>query len=323
MASKDPLKVAIIGSGAVGGYYGALLAASGQDVHFLMRADLDAVRRNGLRIQRTEGELLIHPAQAFGSTQEIGPCDLVIVALKATANESLPKLIPPLLGENTLILTLQNGLGNEAFLSRHFGAERALGGLCFICLNRIEPGVVKSFYPGYVVMGEREGPPRERTQRLAEIWKSAGVECHLAESMAEARWRKLCWNVPFNGLAIAGGGVDTRVILEQPGLKELAWLLMNEIQEIARGSGYEIEEAFLRRQLEVTYPMGPYKPSSLIDYELGREVEVEAIWGEPLRQAEAIGVEAPRLQMLYWLLVSLCGKGSPGEGRQSADGGRL
>jgi 2-dehydropantoate 2-reductase len=318
MSNNSPLKIAVVGSGAVGSYYGALLAASGQEVHFLMRADLEAVRRNGLAIRRPEGDLLIRPANAHGRSEEIGPCDLVIVALKATANTRLPELIPPLLKEETLLLTLQNGLGNGSFLSRHFGAERVLGALCFICLNRIEPGVIQSFYPGYLVVGEQEGPPRERTHRLAEMWKAAGVSCRVAESLGEARWRKLCWNVPFNGLAIAAGGIDTQAILAQPRLKKLAEALMKEVQAIARAAGHEIEDAFLERQFTVTYPMGPYRPSSLIDYQLGREVEVEAIWGEPLRQADRLGVDIPCLRTLYALLVSLCGRKEPPQG----DGGQ-
>ncbi len=307
MNSSERLKIAIVGSGAVGSYYGALLAASGQDVHFLMRSDLETVRNDGLKIEKEDGdELHLQPAQVHGTSSEIGRCDLVIVALKATSNESLLDLLPPLLGETTWILTLQNGLGNERFLSRHFGGGRVLGGLCFICLNRVAPGVVKCFAPGYIVIGEREGPPRERTRQLESMWRKAGVKCHLADSLAEARWRKLCWNIPFNGLTIAAGGIDTESVLADAGLREEVFLLMKEVQVIAEAAGSSIEDAFLERQLEVTYPMGPYRPSSLIDYEMGRQVEVEAIWGEPFRQAVGLGVPAPRLQMLYRLLTSLC-----------------
>lgn len=306
MLSSKRLKIAVVGSGAVGSYYGALLARSGQEVHFLMRADLEMVRQDGLKIEQGKASFVLHPVQAQGSTADIGRCDLVIVALKTTANDCLLDLIPPLLGDDTAILTLQNGLGNEEFLSRHFGSERIMGGLCFICLNRLAPGVIRSFYPGYIVVGELEGPPRERTRALEAVWGAAGVKCVLADSLAAARWRKLCWNVPFNGLAIAAGGIDTEAILARAGLPELARLLMKEVQAVARAAGHEIEDAFLDKQLEVTYPMGPYKPSSLIDYQLGREVEVEAIWGEPLHRAEALGVATPRLQMLYWLLRSLC-----------------
>lgn len=300
------MKIAIVGAGAVGSYYGALLAAAGEDVHFLLRADLEAVRRDGLRIKKPGGDLLLKPAQGYQTTGDIGPCDLIIVALKATANPALRELLPPLLKEETAILTLQNGLGNEEFISEHFGAGRVMGGLCFICLNRIAAGVVENFFPGYIEIGEMEGPPRDRTRALADAFARAGVKCLLAESLLEARWRKLCWNIPFNGLAIAAGGIDTEKILAQPALVEVIWGLLRETQAIAQKLGVEIPGAFLQRQLEITYPMGPYKPSSLIDYELGREVEVQAIWGEPLRQAGSIGVEAVRLQMLYALLLSLC-----------------
>lgn len=300
------MKIAIVGAGAVGGYYGALLADAGQEVHFLMRGDLDTVRRQGLRVRRPDGDLLVEPANAHAATGDIGPCDLVIIALKTTANDELPNLLPPLLKEETLLLTLQNGLGPEAFLAEHFGIERILGGLCFICLNRTAPGVVENFFPGYLVMGEGKGPPRDRTGRMAAMWKEAGVDCRLAESLEEARWRKLCWNIPFNGLAIAAGGIDTARILAHPALVDLARDLMKEVQAIARAAGFEIEEAFLDRQFDLTRPMGPYKPSSLIDFELGRSVEVESIWGEPVRRAERLGLPVPRLETLYRLLLSLC-----------------
>ncbi len=298
-------KIAIVGSGAIGSYYGALLARAGEDVHFLMRSDFAAVKARGLRVEQGDESFTLPDPQIYASTREIGPCDWVIVALKATANEALPDLLAPLVYEETAILTLQNGLGNEAFLGRHFGDDRILGGLCFICVNRLEAGVIKSFYPGYMTVGEYVGGPRERTREIARMWEKAGVRCQLAESLAEARWRKLVWNVPFNGLAIVAGGIDTQAILARPELEKLARALMQEVQAIAAAAGYRIEDAFLDRQFEVTYPMGPYKPSSLIDYELGREVEIEAIWGEAVRQAHALEVEAPRLEMLYQLLCSM------------------
>jgi 2-dehydropantoate 2-reductase len=271
-----------------------------------MRADLEAVRAQGLRTRTPDGDLLVKPAQVHASTASIGPCDLVIVALKCTANSALAALVPPLLKAETAILTLQNGLGNEEFLGGHFGTDRILGGLCFICLNRIAPGVVENFFPGYLVIGEAGGPPRDRTRSLVELWKRAGIDCRLATSLQEARWRKLCWNIPFNGLAIAAGGRDTQQVLAESSLVELIWELMREVQATARALGHEIEDEFLQRQLDITYPMGPYKPSSLVDFQLGREVEVEAIWGEPLRVARRVGVRTPHLETLYWLLLALC-----------------
>src|SRR4051794_29478658 len=130
------LKVAIVGSGAIGSYYGAKLVRGGLDVHFLMRGDLTQVRRDGIRVRGKGDDFRVTSLHCNNSTREIGPCDLVLVAVKATSNPDLVDLIPPLLHEQTMLLTLQNGLGNEEFLAGHFGPERVLGGLCFICLSR-------------------------------------------------------------------------------------------------------------------------------------------------------------------------------------------
>src|SRR5205823_2194365 len=120
MTSLDHRKIAIVGSGAVGCYYGGALARAGYDVRFLMRSDLEVVRRAGLTIH-SRGDTWQIAAQACGSSAEIGPCDLVIVALKATGNAALESIIPPLLGPETALLTLQNGLGNERFLAERWG----------------------------------------------------------------------------------------------------------------------------------------------------------------------------------------------------------
>src|SRR6185312_11437952 len=130
------MRIAVVGSGAIGTYYGGKLAAGGADVHFLVRSGFEQVRTNGIHIFGPGEDVRISPVNVYRSTGEIGPSDLVLIAIKATANADLLKLIPPLLGEQTLLLTLQNGLGNEEFLAEHFGAERVLSGLCFICLRR-------------------------------------------------------------------------------------------------------------------------------------------------------------------------------------------
>lgn len=296
------MKIAIVGSGAVGCHYGGLLRKAGLDVRFLMRRDCLFVRHNGLCLRSPEGETRLHPVQAMATTAEIGVCDLVLITVKTFSNGDLPDLLPPLIGKSTILLTLQNGLGNEAFLSHRFGPERIMGGICFVTLNRVAPGVVENYSPGYVVLGEPEGPPRERTQRVASLFRSAGIKCRVAESLLEARWKKLCWNIPFNGLTVAAGGIDTAAVLADPGLTALAGELMEEIRKIAAALGIVIGEDFLKKQIEQTRPMGPYKPSSLLDYLDGREMEVESIWGEPCAEAERLGVPVPRLAMLLRLL---------------------
>jgi 2-dehydropantoate 2-reductase len=293
-------RIAIVGSGAIGSYYGARLAMAGADVRFLMRGDLAAVRANGLTLIEKDATRRLHNVAAFTTTTEIGPVDLVLVTLKTTGNAALRELLPPLLGPDTAVVTLQNGLGNEAWLASLVGAERVLGGLCFIAVTREAPGVLRGFHtPGYMTLGEFNRPLSPRATGLAAQFQLAGVECTAVANLTEARWHKLVWNVPFNGLAITAGGITTDRILSDPGLAKEVRVLMDEVANAARGLGYEVPERFIQSQIDVTPPMGAYQPSSLVDYLAGREVEIDAIWGEPLRQAQAAKVPTPRLERLY------------------------
>ncbi len=301
MTPRPPaLRIAVVGAGAIGGYYGAKLAHAGGDVHFLLRGNLKAVRENGIHVRGRDGEdFVVRPAQACGKTEEIGPCDLVLIALKATGNESLLNLLPPLLHEGTLLLTLQNGLGNEEFLAEHFGADRVLGGLCFVCLNRIAPGVIEHYDHGRLSIGEHQRRPMERTREIVEQFTRAGANCAVVEDLALERWRKLVWNIPFNGLAVAAGGVATDAILGDPELRDTAFALMHEVIDAANRCGFPLPRSEAAVQMERTGPLGAYKPSTLIDFEARRPLEIEAIWGEPLRQAKAAGAKTPRLERLW------------------------
>lgn len=295
-------KIAVVGSGAVGGYYGGMLAHAGENVHFLMRSDLDAVRARGLTI-RTRGETIALPGvSAHAAATEIGPCDLVLIALKATANFALDAIIPPLLRGGTALVTLQNGLGNEEYLAARWGADRVMGALCFVCLNRTAPGVIEHFDHGTISVGEFRRPPQARTRALAAAFQRAGIEAKVVENLVTERWRKLLWNIPFNGLAIAAGGATVADVLADDGLRAGARALMAEALDAARRLGHEIPDSFADFQIERSYSMGAYRASSLIDWQLGRPVEVEAIWGEPLRQGLAAGAAMPRLHLLHSLL---------------------
>lgn len=304
MTSLLPGKIAIIGSGAVGSYYGGMLAHAGHDVHFLMRADLQAVREHGLKIL-TRGETIHIPAQAHRSTSEIGPCDMVLIALKTTANPSLDELVPPLLHERTALVTLQNGLGNEEHLVQRWGEHRVMGALCFVCLNRTAPGEITHFDHGSISVGEFRRPSSDRTRGLVEAFIQAGIESKAVDDLILERWRKLVWNIPFNGLSIAAHGATVADVLANPNLRKLARDLMTEVLEAAGKLGHQITSDFADFQISRSDSMGPYKPSSLIDWQLGLPVEVEAIWGEPLRQGHDSGVSLPRLEMLYALLQRL------------------
>jgi 2-dehydropantoate 2-reductase len=291
--------VAIIGSGALGLYYGARLALSAASVRFLMRADLAAVQARGsIIVHEKTGALELRPVQAFGSSAEIGPVDLVLITLKTTANRELARLLPPLIGAETLVLTLQNGLGSDEDLAGLVGGERVLGGLAFIASTRTGPGEVTCYHPGSITLGEFGRKPQERTHALAEQFTNAGVKIRVVEDLLEARWRKLVWNVPFNGLAVAHD-LTTDKVCADPALAAEVRALMREVQRAAAAFGFTIPDKFLDQQFDVTPPMGAYRPSSLVDFRAAREVEVEAIWGEPLRRAQAAGAAMPRLADLY------------------------
>ncbi|MEM9227471.1 MAG: ketopantoate reductase C-terminal domain-containing protein, partial [Verrucomicrobiota bacterium] len=160
--------------------------------------------------------------------------------------------------------------------------------------------------PGRIFIGEFFGSYRERTMQVVQCFERAGIVCYFSKSLDESLWRKLVWNIPFNGLTIAAGGIDTQQLLQGEGAEQLVRLLMQEVQQAALAYGHDIPFAFLDEQVEETLTMGPYKPSSLIDFLAGREVEVEAIFGEPLRRGQAKGIAMPHLETLYLLLKSLC-----------------
>jgi 2-dehydropantoate 2-reductase len=303
--SLNNLRIAIVGSGAIGTYYGGKLAAGGNDVRFLVRSGFDEVRKRGLHIMGPDEDLRLGQVNCYRSTTEMGVSDVVLVAIKTTSNSDLIELIPPILSDQTLLLTLQNGLGNEEFLAKHFGAERVLAGLCFICLRRSAPGTVKRYDYGHINLGEYERKPSQRTHALASEFRRCGIDCSVVENLALERWRKLVWNIPFNGLSIAAGGIDTAAILADPDLHNSTCRLMDEVISGANQCGLPLEKSAAGDQLRRTQTMGNYKPSTLLDFEAGKPLEIEAIWGEPLRRGEAAQAKMPRLEQLYSVLKSL------------------
>lgn len=302
----DPItaRIAVIGAGAVGSYYGGRLALHGHDVHFLLRSDYNAVHQNGLRVQSIAGDFHLPQPQIHRDTTDIGPCDLVIIGLKNTHNPQLITLIPPLLKPGTILLTLQNGLGNEAFLSTTFPSHDVLGGLCFVCINRTSPGCIVHIAQGQITMGDYERAALPRTHALAAAFNAAGIPCNVDDSLTRARWKKLVWNIPFNGLSITAGRLDTAALLASEALTTLIRDLMHEVIATANHLGHELSLTLADEMIARTRTITPYKPSSLIDFEAGHEVELDAIWSEPARQARASGHPMPRVEMLAHLLRS-------------------
>ena len=220
--NRDRLdKIGVVGCGAVGGFYGAKLCRAGRHVHFLLRSDYGSIRKNGLRIRSGDGDFCVHPTAAR-EPGEIGPCDLVIVALKSTANHRLGELLPPLVGKHTALLTLQNGLDNETALAALFPNRPVFGGMCFVCINRTEPGVIHHIAHGKIVLGRHGGSPDALTESIAKLIRSSGIPVDVSPDLERTHWEKLIWNIPFNGLGVAGAHVEVHPVQRLgPGLESL------------------------------------------------------------------------------------------------------
>ncbi|MFP4283546.1 MAG: 2-dehydropantoate 2-reductase [Verrucomicrobiota bacterium] len=300
--------IAIVGAGALGGFVGAHLARAGHDVRFLARSDYEALRERGWQVTLADAEpFAVEAPEVFRTTAEIGVVDLVVVALKTTANTALPDLLPPLVGPATRLLTIQNGLGNVEQLSDLFPDNPVLGGLCQIGVDREEPGRLVSYVPGGGQIQVGAGPRADEAmvREIAALLRDAGLKTRELALLGEALWRKLMWNVPYNGLTVAIGGCTTDHIVGDPVLDALSAQLMDELQRAATALGFPIEPAYGAKQRAFTRKLGAYPPSSLVDWRAGRALEVEAIWGEPLRQGTAAGVDMPHLRALHAILHGL------------------
>jgi len=314
----------MVGCGAVGSFYGAKLARSGLEVHFLLRSDYQAVLRDGIKVQSFEGDFQIHP-QCARLPEEIGPCDLVLIALKTTADREYSRLLAPLLGENSVLATLQNGLGNEEKLHDLFPGQPVIGGLCFVCLNRVAPGVIVHLDHGQVVVGDFT-PVRSDlgAEKLARLFRGAGVPASTTENLRLTRWEKLAWNIPFNGLGVASAAglecvlrgsvpsgfhlrrcLTTDQLLAAPEWCSLVRELMVEVIGAARSLGLSIADGLADKLMDHTKTMGAYKASTVVDFERRNPLELESIFLEPLRRARSVGKEMPRLSALCKVLQEL------------------
>ena len=296
-------RYAIIGTGAVGGFYGGRLARAGRDVHFLLHGDFDHVRRHGLRVESVEGDFTLPNVQAYARAADLPPSDVVVLALKTTQNHLLPELLPPAIAREGVVLVLQNGFGVEEEAAAVVGPDRVMGCLCFLCSNKVGPGHIQHLDYGFVTLAEfsADGRPRGVTDRMRAVaadFEAAGIEVKLAEDLLLARWRKLVWNVPFNALSVVlDAGVDE--VMADAHARRLAEELMGEVVAAAGKCGRSIADDFVQHMLELTERMKPYRTSMKIDCDLRRPMEIEAIFGNPLRAARRAGADCPRMETLY------------------------
>lgn len=298
------MKVAVVGAGGVGCYYGALLARAGHQVHFLLRRDLEAVRARGLQIRSHLGDFSLPDVIAAASADEIGPSDLVICALKTTGLADARRLIEPCTGPDTRLLVLMNGFGIEEQFADWFAGSGIFGGMAFVCINRGRPGVVHHLDYGRLTIGHYGDDP-VALEALRRPLAGAGMDVVVAPNLRHARWEKLCWNVPFSGIGVAAGGVGTATVLGRPDLRRMAEAAIRDVckaagadlQALSLGGSIDPDEA-VHSMFSRTATMGDYRASMVIDYVCGNPLESDAILAAPVRRAHELGVAVPTMEAI-------------------------
>jgi len=282
----------------VGGFYGARLAAAGHDVHFLLHSDYDHVQHHGLVLESPLGDVRLRPPNAYRDVHDMPPCDVVLVCLKTTSNNLLPVLLPPLLEEAGAVVLMQNGLGNEQLVQPLTGDRPLLGGLCFLCSNKVGPGHVRHLDYGRVTLAQHNAHEvTDTVQQIGADLEATGVPVVLAPDLALARWKKLVWNVPFNPLSVLLDALP-QDLLEHPRTRSLVLDLMGEVQAGAAACGHDIPDEFLAANVADTEAMTPYRTSMKLDFDANRPLEIDAIVDAPARAARAAGAPMPRTEAL-------------------------
>jgi 2-dehydropantoate 2-reductase len=304
-------RFAVVGTGALGGFYGGLLARAGAEVHFLMRSDAEYVKLHGLRVDSKLGDFHVPHVNVYSSVSDMPKCDCILLALKSTQNHLLTDLLPPLLHSDSLVLVLQNGLHVEQATRAVVGPGRVAGGCCFLCSNKVGPGHIRHLDYGKILMGpyrglddSEAGPSMQLLKSLQEEMIAAGIDCHLTDSLTWARWRKLMWNIPFNGLSVILNASTDR-IMEFPESRALAESIIREVRQTACSCGHEIEPEFVQYMMDHTDEMVPYDSSMRLDFLAGRPIEVESIYGNALQAAERANVHSPIMRVMYQQLKFL------------------
>jgi 2-dehydropantoate 2-reductase len=293
---------AILGTGAVGGYYGGLLQKAGREVHFLVRGDYAHVKSHGLKIDSPQGNFQLEKVNAYVSAQAMPKCDVAVVAWKSTENRMLAEVLPRVLRPGGVVLVLQNGLDPEREAALASPGSPILSGLCFLCSRKAGPGWIQHLDYGAVTLARyspqgAQGITAEM-RSIGEDWQAAGVEIRLHEDWRAARWRKLVWNIPFNGLCALLGADTSELLRHAPMCAQVSGII-DEVMAGAAACGCALPADFRDRMLKDTDAMTPFEPSMKLDRDAGRPMELEAIYGRPLEAIAAAGGKAPLIESLY------------------------
>jgi 2-dehydropantoate 2-reductase len=309
MSQTSAPRIGIIGTGAIGGFYGVLLARAGHDVHFLLRSEYTAVVERGLQLNSSvHGALHLMPVQAYQNIGDMPQCDWLLVGAKTTANAELAPLITRAAAPGAKVVLLQNGLAVEDELRPLLSDDlHLLGGLCYICVHRSAPGVIEHQALGAINLAYHSGPLDDDEARLAlveegaSLLRSTGLDSAAMRDLAQTRWQKLVWNVPYNGLSVLLDA-DTRRLMDNADSRALIADMMNEVVRAAQALGYAMPENYADKLLAATQRMPDYLPSMYHDFAQGRPAELHAIYEAPLAAADSAGFDMSKVRALYQAL---------------------
>ena len=291
------MKYGVIGTGAIGGFYGAKLAHGGQDVHFLLHSDYEYVKQHGLQVDSCDGSFHLDDVNAYQHTEDMPKCDVVLVCLKSVNDSKLQSLLPPLLHEKTLVVLIQNGIGVEADVEKMFPGVQLAAGLAFICSAKTEPGRVNHQCYGSINLANYSCKDEALIQAVVDEFREASIETGLVE-YNEARWKKAVWNMPFNGMTVALH-TQTDLLLKNESTRRLIREQMMEVVGAAQHLGVKnLDEKFVDKMIATTDVMTPYSPSMRLDYDFHRQMEIYYLYTRPIEIAREAGYRMPKLEML-------------------------
>lgn len=296
--------ITVLGSGAIGGFYGGKLASKIATVNFFARSDYSALSESGLFIESVNGHLHLPDVKVSDQPSALPVSDIVLLCTKATIDQDdLKALLAHCVRETTTIVVLQNGLGMEQAIAELYPENRIIGGLCFICAHRLEPGRIQHLDYGGVRLGQYQMPKSEvastsiDVEQLIHLFSSAGVQASMTQDLLKARWQKLAWNIPFNGLSVVLNA-RTQAMLEDNACRTLLKTLMLEVIQGASLSGYPIDNNYADELLIASDKMVDYAPSMKLDFDMQRPLEIDALFSHPIEVVQSHGGTMPLAEML-------------------------
>ena len=303
MGTRNNPKVLVLGGGAIGGFYGSKLAQGGANVSVVCRSNFEAVSTQGYTIKSPWGDSTFFPEGVFRRVEDYKDSpDYIFISLKALPELKIPAMIKDVVRAKTSIVLFQNGINIELEYLQAFPKIEIISGLAFVCVSQKKPGFIDHQDFGRVGIGRYPNGKSTKLYEFGELFNRANVACVISEDIITERWKKLIWNASFNPLSVLGGGRNTQEIMHCVDAVNLIRDLMQEVRTVAQSSGYEISQEVIRNHLTDTKAMQPYKTSMLLDYEAGKDLEIEAILGNLIKIAETKKLPTPYSKAMYNLL---------------------